>query len=52
MKKIIEECLKNKKIANFSFDADNTDKFKTGYVCAYNDEYIIIAHMSKRGLYD
>lgn len=52
MKKTIEECLKNKKTANFSFDADNTDKFKTGYVCAYNDEYIIIAHMSKRGLYD
>lgn len=52
MKKTIEESYKNHKISNFYFDKENTDKFRTGYVCAYNNEWIIIAHISTRGLYD
>lgn len=52
MEKTIEESCKKHKIANFYFDSENTDNFRTGYVCSYNDDLIVIAHISTRGLYD
>lgn len=48
----LEELKKNKKIASFYTNENNTIKFSVGYIIDYNDEYFVLATISPEGLYD
>lgn len=49
---MIEYCYKNRKIANFYFNKDKNCVHLTGYVCCYNEDELLLAHITSRGEYD
>lgn len=48
----LHKLKKEKRIASFYTDEDDTSKFMVGYVMDYNDKYFIVAAISPQGLYD
>lgn len=52
MKKIIEKCFKEYKIASFYFDKEDNCKHLTGFIHQYNESELLIAHITPRGEYD
>ena len=52
MLEIIEKCFDEKKVTSFYFNKEDNTKHLTGYIHAYNDDELLIAHISSRGLYD
>lgn len=52
MNERIKECYEGHKVISIYIDKENTDKFFTGYIGAYNDTEVLIKHISRHGLYD
>lgn len=52
MIKTIEYCYKNKIPVSFFCNRNYTTKHHTGYIESYNENEIIIAHITPTGLYD
>ncbi len=49
---IIQKCAAEKKIASFYFNKNDNTVHLTGFVHCFNDEEILIAHITPRGEYD
>lgn len=52
MNKILELCLKEQKIASLYFDKEDNCAHLTGFVHGYNEEELLVAHITPRGEYD
>lgn len=52
MQNIIEQCLKECKIASYYFDKEDNCKHLTGFVHYFNEQELLIAHITPRGEYD
>ena len=52
MIKNIEYCFKNNKIASFYFNKDDNQVHLTGFVHYFNEDEILISHITPRGEYD
>lgn len=52
MLKIIEYCYKNKKVVSLYFNKEDNCVHLTGYICCYNEDEILISHITSRGEYD
>ncbi len=52
MKEILEKLKYSHEIGSFYTDIEDTGVSYTGYVSEVDDEYVLIAHISSRGLYD
>ena len=48
----ITECHKEKKIVSVYCDTENPETHLTGFIDAFNDENLIMQHISPSGLYD
>ncbi len=52
MLKSIQYCYKNNKVVSFYLDKEDTNSHLTGYINCYNDNEILISHITARGEYD
>lgn len=52
MEKLLKMSLEEKKVTSLYNDKEDTAKMYTGYIGAYNDDNILVYHISPRGLYD
>lgn len=52
MNKIIEYCYKNRIIASFYCNENDSNAHLTGYIENYNETELLIAHISYYGMYD
>lgn len=52
MKNTIEHCFESEKIVSLYCDAQNTESHYTGYINAYNQNEIVISHITANGSYD
>lgn len=52
MLEFLEMCAKSNKIVSIYDDAEESDKFLTGYINCYNENEILINHITPSGLYD
>lgn len=52
MNNTIKFCYKNHVMASFYFNRDDNLTHLTGFVYAFNEDELLIAHISPRGMYD
>ena len=48
----LKHCKSVLAVTSLYYDKDDSDKHLTGFVTGYDDEYILVAHITDRGLYD
>ena len=52
MIKTLKECYENQKVASFYFNKEDNCAHLTGFLHCYNENEILIAHITPRGEYD
>lgn len=52
MLELLEKYYKENRIVNFYLNKDDNTKNLTGYIHAFNENELLISHISSRGLYD
>lgn len=52
MLKVIRKCFEKQKVVSFYFDKEDNQVHLTGYIYNYNEDEILIAHITPRGEYD
>ncbi|MCM1365313.1 MAG: hypothetical protein NC122_00190 [Faecalibacterium sp.] len=48
----IERCFKDRKIVSFYFNKEDNCTHLTGFIYAYNENELLVAHITPRGEYD
>lgn len=49
---IVNDCMKKQKLASYYFNKEDNCVHLTGFVYAYNDNELLVAHITPRGEYD
>lgn len=49
---ILEKSKDEKSYLNIYRDKDNTDKFSTGFICSYDDDFVLLKKVSPEGNFD
>lgn len=52
LKKSIAYCFNQNKVVSLYCDRENIEKHLTGYICSYNEDEILISHITPSGYYD
>lgn len=52
MQQVIDDCFRNQKVVSCYFNREDNSVHLTGFIFDYNDEELLLAHITPRGEYD